>query len=70
MTKALSRTTTATYVTDLRVGDLLQYKLKTSSTMNHSMVVTYKSGANIYLSYHTTNTKNRPFSEISGWAAA
>jgi hypothetical protein len=34
--------------------------------MNHSMVVTKKSGRSIYLSYHTDDTKNRPFSAISG----
>ena len=64
MTKALDRTTTATRVSDLRVGDLLQYKLKTSSTMTHSMVVTAKSGSTIYLSYHSSNTKNKPFSSF------
>lgn len=64
MTKALNRSTTAKYVTDLRVGDLLQYKNKGSSTMSHSMVVTKKSGANIYLSYHSVNTLNKPFSAL------
>jgi hypothetical protein len=38
--------------------------VKTSSNMTHSMVVTKKSGSNIYLSYHSNNTLNRPFSEM------
>jgi hypothetical protein len=66
MTKALKRTTTAKYVSDLRVGDLLQYKAKNASTMTHSMVVTAKSGSTVYLSYHTSNTKNKPFTQLSG----
>ena len=64
--KALRRKTTAKYTSDLGVGDLLQYKNKSSSEMNHSMVVTYKSGSTPYSSYHTTNTKNKPFMAISG----
>lgn len=66
MTKALGRTTTARYVSDLRVGDLLQYKSNGATNMTHSMVVTSKSGTTVYLSYHTTNTKNKPFSQLSG----
>lgn len=66
MTKALKRTTTAKYVSDLRVGDLLQYKNKGATNMTHSMVVTKKSGSTVYLSYHTTNTLNKPFSSLKG----
>jgi hypothetical protein len=66
MTKALKRTTTPEYVLNLRVGDFLQYKNKGASAMTHSMVVTNKSGTNLYLSYHTSNTRNKPYSAISG----
>lgn len=65
MTKALDRTTTAKYVTDLRVGDLLQYKAKGAANMTHSMIVTKKSGTNIYLTYHTSDTLNKPFSALA-----
>ncbi|QVI60728.1 amidase domain-containing protein [Nocardioides faecalis] len=69
MTKALRRSTSAKYVTDLRRGDLLQYKSKSSSTMTHSMVVTKKTSnttSGVYLSYHSTNTLNKPFSKMVG----
>lgn len=66
MTKALNRTTTAKYVSDLRVGDLLQYKSSGATNMTHSMVVTKKSGSTVYLSYHTTDTLNKPFTSLSG----
>ena len=64
MSKALDRTTTAKYITDLRRGDLLQYKSKSSANMNHSMVVTKRAGSEVYLSYHTGHTLNKPFSKM------
>ncbi len=62
------RTTIHKYVSDSRVGDILQFKNPGQTNMTHSMVVTKKSGSMIYLTYHTKNTKNKPFSEINNTA--
>lgn len=69
MSKALERTTTAKYITDLRRGDLLQYKYKKSTDMVHSMVVTKRVGSEVYLNFHTGNTLNKPFSKIRHYDA-
>lgn len=53
-----------TNVWHLNPGDVLQYKNAGSSIMNHSMVTTYRNGSDIRLSYHTTNTKNKPLKDI------
>jgi hypothetical protein len=55
------RTTGIYYVKDMVNGDLLQYRLKSSSNMNHSMVVTGKYGNYPTFSYHTPNTRNKRF---------
>jgi hypothetical protein len=66
-----SARTTSVPLKDLRVGDVLQYKLPGSSVMNHTMIVTqYLSStayypSEFYLTYHTSNTKNKPFSSLS-----
>lgn len=55
----------ATYVNDLVAGDILQIDFDRDSYMDHSMIVTKKDGSgNIYLTYHTANTKDRAFSDI------
>lgn len=58
------RATSLKYVSSLVAGDVLQYKGKTSNVMNHSMVVTKKVGNVPYLTYHTNNTKNKPFTAL------
>jgi hypothetical protein len=60
------RTTIHRYVYDMRIGDVLQYKSSGSSGKNHTMVATAKASNGMpYLTYHTTNTRNRPFSEMN-----
>jgi len=55
----------AAFVGDLVPGDILQMDFNQDSSMDHSMIVTTKDGSGeIYLTYHTTNTEDRPFSEI------
>ena len=52
-------------VYDLRNGDILQYKLDGRSTMTHSMVTTGHSQEGVpLLSYHTTNTRDKPFTAM------
>ena len=63
MTKVLKRTKLHSSVYNLRVGDILQYKAKGQKKMTHSMIVTAK-GSQIYLSYHTTNTRNKPLAAV------
>ena len=38
--------------------------------MNHTMVVTSKTPAMIYLTYHTTDTLHKPFSAMAGMNVA
>ena len=59
------RATRHANVYDLRVGDILQYKLTGAANMTHTMVTTGHSAGVPLLSYHTTNTKNKPFTSIS-----
>jgi hypothetical protein len=55
----------AAYVNDLVPGDILQLDFNRDNSMDHSMIVTKKDGnGNIYLTYHTTNTRDRAFSDI------
>ncbi|MFD0420598.1 amidase domain-containing protein [Streptomyces parvus] len=53
-------------VYQLRAGDILQYANSTNyNNMVHSMVTTGHSGNVPLLSYHTSNTKNKPFTAIN-----
>lgn len=53
-------------VYQLRVGDILQYANSTSyNNMVHSMVTTGHSRGVPLLSYHTSNTKNKPFTAMN-----
>ncbi|MBK0375226.1 amidase domain-containing protein [Streptomyces californicus] len=53
-------------VYQLRNGDILQYANSTNyNKMVHSMVTTGHSGNVPLLSYHTSNTKNKPFTAIN-----
>jgi hypothetical protein len=49
---------------DLRLGDILQYRTTDSSTMIHSMVTAAYDGPVPLLSYHTSNTRNKPYTAI------
>ena len=62
----LHRTTLVNDPYQLEPGDILQYKAKGESNMTHTMIVT-KTGADgmPYLSYHTNNTLDKPFSEMA-----
>ena len=51
-------------VYDLRNGDILQYKEGGSANMNHTMVVTKIDNGVPLLSYHTTDTLNKPFTAM------
>jgi hypothetical protein len=54
------RGTAAGHVADLGVGDVLQYD-NGGGSINHSMVVTERTKDNLFLSYHSTDTLNKPF---------
>lgn len=60
------RASMAAFVSDLRVGDILQADWMSDGTIDHSMVVTSKSGSEIYLTYHSNDTAGKSFSSI--WA--
>jgi hypothetical protein len=54
----------ARYVSDLRVGDVLEADWDADGNIDHAMVVTAKTGTEVYLTYHSNNTKNKPFREL------
>ncbi len=58
------RASRAPYISSLRVGDMLQADLDANGNIEHSMIVTKVSNGVPYLTYHTTNTKNKSFTEI------
>lgn len=58
------RASIAAYVSDLRVGDVLEADWEGDGTIDHAMVVTSKSATDIYLTYHSNNQKDKPFSTI------
>lgn len=49
------------HVMDLRVGDVLQFDTNGNNLARHSMVVTRKTDANLFLSYHTSSHLDEPF---------
>lgn len=53
-------------VADLWLADILQYKTKGKSAMSHTMVVTNWVNKVPYLTYHTRNTLNKPFTAMVG----
>jgi len=56
---------TVSSIGELALGDILQIDFQNDGHMDHSMVVTSKdSRGKIYLTYHTSNYKNREFGEI------
>jgi hypothetical protein len=56
------------FITDsdrnLLVGDILQIDFNRDGYIDHSMIVTYKDSNDLYLTYHTNDTLNRPLSSI------
>lgn len=56
------RTSHLNSVYSLRAGDVLQAKWSGNSNMNHSMIVTKYTGGEVYLTYHTSDRKNKSFS--------
>jgi len=43
----------------LQLGDIVQRDKERDGYIDHSMIVTYKNGCDIRISYHTPNTRNR-----------
>lgn len=60
------RVTPLKNVADLWLGDILQCKNKSSSTMTHTMVVTNWINKVPYLTYHSRNTLNKPLTALAG----
>jgi hypothetical protein len=55
----------ARYFNQMQIGDILQMDFNRDGYVDHSMVVTAKNASGtIYLSYHTTDTRNRSISSI------
>jgi len=46
------------------IADVLQLDFERDNVINHSMMVTYTTSDELYLSYHTTDTLNRSLSSI------
>lgn len=60
------RTVIINNIYDLEPGDILQYKAAGETNMTHTMIVTRKAKDGMpYLSYHTDNTLDRPFSSMA-----
>lgn len=60
-----NRATLAPYVSDLRVGDVLQIDWEGNGSVDHTAVVTKKDSNNkLYLTYHSNNRLDKPFTEI------
>jgi len=58
---ASGRGTSAAKVSDLSEGDVLQIDFNASGHRGHTMIVTKKTNANLYLSYHTSDHLDEPF---------
>ena len=58
------RAKTLRYVKDLWLGDILQYKSKGATNMSHTMIVTNWINKIPYLTYHTRDTLNKPFTAV------
>ncbi|WP_296137202.1 amidase domain-containing protein [uncultured Tessaracoccus sp.] len=59
------RATPLRNIADLWLGDILQYKVRGKSSMSHTMVVTNWINKVPYLTYHTHNTLNKPFTAMA-----
>lgn len=58
------RTFILPYASDLLEADVLQIDFDKNYNMNHSMLVTYVSATEKYLTYHTNNTRDRSLTSI------
>lgn len=58
------RTYNLSNVWSLGLSDILQMDFTANSSKDHSMIVTYRPASMPYLSYHTTNTKNRSLQSL------
>jgi len=45
-------------------SDILLMDFNRNNNMDHGMIVTYKSSTQPYMTYHTTNTKDRSMKSI------
>lgn len=61
---APQRTTALTNIWQMSIADVLQLDFNKDGIMDHTMVVTKKTSSEIYMTYHTTDTLNRPLSEL------
>jgi hypothetical protein len=61
---APKRTRHLANVWSMGLADVLQLDFNRDGTMDHSMLVTKTTSKDIYLTYHTTNTKNRSLRAI------
>ncbi|WP_165952566.1 amidase domain-containing protein [Kribbella albertanoniae] len=61
---APKRTSWLSNVWKLKIGDVLLVDWDKNGNKNHAMVVTRKTSSMIYLSYHTTDTINKPLTEV------
>ena len=61
---APSRTNSLGNVWDLRYADVLQMDFSKDGTKDHTMLVTAWNSSQIYLTYHSIDTKNRSLSSI------
>jgi hypothetical protein len=57
-----------TSISSLRVGDVLQADWQPDTRIDHTMMVTKKDSSGIYLSYHSNDTVNKPFSKVQATA--
>ena len=57
------RSTVLPLIYSLKVGNILQYDIGAAG-MNHTMIVTQVINTQPYLTYHTSNVHNKPFSVI------
>ncbi|MGM8214957.1 amidase domain-containing protein [Bacillaceae bacterium W0354] len=46
-------------------GEVLQVDFTNNGSKDHTMIVTKKTSSEIYLTYHTNDTKNRSFKSLS-----
>ena len=64
-TKQRPRGYIARYFSDMQPGDILQADLNRDGTIDHSMIVTKKDSSGIiYLTYHTSNTKDKSINSV------
>jgi Putative amidase domain len=59
-----SRGYTVASTSDLQLGDMVSADWDKDGIIDHSMIVTYKSGSYIYLSYHSNDTLNKYFGDL------